>query len=271
MIRISFFISALLGLLLACKPSLPENSGSNNTFKKSSNEDSTKNEVLKNGLIKSFSEKTGVASEINYSDGKKDGLAKAFYPNGEIWKETHYRDNKLHGISKIYDRQGRPKRETHYEVGKKHGPYIEFFKSGNPRLFIEYYQNRPLLGFYEKNYTGEIKPQPEIQFSTQEKYRGADKLVSIDFTLNPVPEGRVIYYFVPEGQSWSEIVKYNETDFYMSRIPLNDGDQNSATISSWITRGNFTSIEGKVVAIFNYVDDLDVAVSKKVKLSFENF
>lgn len=225
----------------------------------------------KNGLVRLEDPSTGVVTELNLKDGKREGPSYIYYSNGQLWQESHYKDDYLHGTVKKFDQNGILKYEASYEMGKKQGEQIAYFKSGNPSFYVDYNQDRPLLGFYEKDYLGKIKAQPEVKYVVEEVFNGPDKGVNIFFSLNPMPSGRVIYYFVEEDETWEEIVQLNERDFYMSRLPLRDRDQNSAFMTFWVPRGQFKGVKGEVVAVYQHGEETEVAVSKKIGLSIENF
>jgi antitoxin component YwqK of YwqJK toxin-antitoxin module len=235
------------------------------------NTDSKSSDVFITGVDRKVNPKTGRITEIQYEDGVRNGPARVFFQNGQLWKDSQYKDNQLHGVSRLYDEKGLLKRETHYVDGKRQGVYREFFKSGNPRLHIEYYLNRPLLGFYEKDYTNKNKPQPVIEHSVKEYNQGIDRMLEIEFFLDPMPKGKVKYYFVPRGKSWKEIVQRSESDFYRNSIPMKDEAQNSALQVLKMERGQYITIEGEIVAVYNHSEELEVAISKNLRLTFDNF
>ena len=247
-----------------------------NSPNESVNQDATSSDKklkpsVKNGLVRSKDPSTGIVTELNLKEGKREGPSFIYYSNGQLWQESHYKDDVLHGPVKKFDQNGLLKYEASYEYGKKQGPQVTYFKSGNPSFYVEYHQDRPLLGFYEKDYMGKIKAQPELKYVAEEVFVGPDKGVNLFFSLSPTPEGRVIYYFVDEGRNWEEIVRLNETDFYLSRLPLRDRDQNSAFMTFLVPRGQFNEVRGEVVAVYQHSDKTQVAVAKRINLSFENF
>lgn len=227
------------------------------------------NKSLKNGLISTTNAATKVKNEVTYKDGMRHGPAKAYYPSGKIWKENNYVDGKLDGIARIYFRNGKPKRESHYKVGNRDGKYTEFFKSGNPKLEIVYDNEKPLLGYKDRNYKGELEPYPTITYSENENY--ADNGVKEVFVRAQMaladgssPKALQLFLF-PKEVDWNTS-SLEELEEYRMR----PSGQNEAFIKISLEPGQFMAIDGKIVAIFDLKKGLPVAYDQDLRLSFEN-
>lgn len=125
--------------------------------------------TIKNGTVVRENAASNTTSEVHFKDGLKDGLAKQYYADGQVWKESMYKGGHLEGTARVYDREGNLTREVEYQAGKKHGRYTAYFKSGKPKLEIEYRQDRPLPGHIEHGYQGEVKENPKIIVTEEDR------------------------------------------------------------------------------------------------------
>jgi len=214
----------------------------------------------------------GVRNEVNYKDGKRHGEAKAFYPNGKIWKLNNYKDNALNGVARIYYRNGKVKRESHYTNNERDGKYTEFFKSGNPKFQVEHVMGKPKLGYFSKDYRGEEEPKPALSYLEDERrYSETGKRIKVIFEIDteavPARGNPVEFFLLPKDQSWDELGADDVAKYKIARGP----DYGQAFLTIELEQGEYAAIDHSLVAVFLFKNDVPVAISRSIKLSYENF
>jgi len=265
---------ALAGLLISCDPGVVvEATKTMNEASEAAHKELTaepeKPEAPSEGVITQINPDTKVKNVISYKDGAKNGLSQAFYPSGKIWKENYYVDGELDSVAKIFNEDGSVKRESNYSRGYRHGTYTEFFKSGKAKFETEHSMGKPLIGYKDRNYKGELIPLPSISSSAQEIPQGEAMNIKVSFKI----EGKGIkkstpveFYFLPEGVDWDAT---DMTDLIAYRLPKGEGDQ-EAQIELDLAAGRYISIDGQVVVVIERRSDLPVAVAKDMGFHFEN-
>lgn len=226
---------------------------------------------LKNGLVVEVNPNTKVRNEINYKDGQRDGESKAYYPSGELWKRNNYQLGVIHGKAEIFYENGTLKRESNYFKGYRDGPYVEYFKSGNPRFELNFKKDVPLVGFKNRDYRGELIPNPKIVLSESKRREGESLIIRLEFRL----EGKgvksissIAYELVPDGLSYNEaILQDRKTE--MQRLE-ETSDGKGAYLEINLAKDYYFESEISIVAAYPHHDQVSVAVEESFKLNYQN-
>ena len=116
--------------------------------------DLNSNEVIKDGVLKSYYENGNLQETSYYKDGKLEGIQIAYYENGSLKSESTYKNGKLNGMVKSYYENGKIQREFNTKDGKLNGLAKEYLENGNLLGEINY-KNDKLDGlmrvYYENN------------------------------------------------------------------------------------------------------------------------
>lgn len=268
-----FLFSLCSLVLMACDPSsIAETATTVSKFEQEAEKARTEEPStpeLRNGLDVSVNPDTKVRNEVNYKDGVREGESKAFYPSGAIWKSNTYVNNRMHGPARIYYEDGKVKRESHYADGIRDGAYVENFKSGNPRFETSYLKGRPLIGYKDRDYKGELKPNPEVSYKVSRGKNGENLELSFEFSLGDFKLDRgteVAYYLLEKGIKWEEIPA-EELPKY--RIPRGSSPQ-TGNLKTSLEPEYFLDIKVPMVAVFEHHSDVKVAVLTQLNIHEEN-
>ncbi len=121
-----------------------------------------KGRSLKRNGTYTVKNKSGTTSTFTLVNGLKEGQATQNFGNGKIWKEVTYKKGRLDGLAKVYNQAGDLVRTVNYKAGKKSGLYTRYYPSGNKKLEIEYLEDFPLPGIYQRDARGHENPGPDI-------------------------------------------------------------------------------------------------------------
>lgn len=260
-------------LLLACNPSSIAETATTITKIEQEAQKSKMKEPeapkMRTGLDVSVNPDTKVRTEVNYKNGVREGESKAFYPNGSIWKINNYANNRLHGPALIYYEEGGLKRESNYDLGLRDGKYVEYFKSGNPRFEVSYLKGRPLPGFKDRDYKGNIKPSPAVSHQITRTKNGENLELSIEFSLGDFKLDRgteVEYYLFEKGLKWEEVAA-EELPKY--RLAQGESAQ-TARLNVRLEPQYFFDLKLPIVAVFEHHTEVKVAVITQLNIHEEN-
>jgi hypothetical protein len=221
------------------------------------------------GLKSKIDPRTKVKTEITYKEGERDGPSTAYHPNGQVWKSNSYKQNKLDGVAKIFDNKGKLKRAVNYSEGVYNGFYTEYFKSGNAKIVIDYNLGVPKLGYSSKNYKGEEKQKPKIIVEEKDYYyEGNTKQVEISFWMDPSPKGDLTFFLVKTNLNWDELTESERLECRLQSASTNQRSHGLLKLS--LGNGEYSTIAGEVVAVYNLKPNLPVSVSHSIRLSHEN-
>ena len=139
-----------------------------------------------NGVVKRYSEKGFLASEIPYVDGLMNGVKKRYFPDGTIKAEIPYTDGLIHGLKKRYNKHGILFESIQYD----HGNYVE----------RSYYDSYFASGLTEAERLSEIQREKIRKTANSVFLNESESYFALDETFLSFNPSKIITDDVPEPE-----------------------------------------------------------------------
>ena len=139
-----------------------------------------------NGVVKRYSEKGFLASEIPYVNGLMNGVKKRYFPDGMIKAKIPYVDGLIHGLKKRYNKHGILFESIQYD----HGEYVR----------ICYYDSYFASGLTEAERLSEIQREKIRKTANSVFLNESESYFALDETFLSFNPSKIITDDVPEPE-----------------------------------------------------------------------
>ena len=139
-----------------------------------------------NGVVKRYSEKGFLASEIPYVNGLMNGVKKRYFPDGMIKAKIPYVDGLIHGLKKRYNKHGILFESIQYD----HGEYVR----------ICYYDSYFASGLTEAEHLSEIQREKIRKTANSVFLNESESYFALDETFLSFNPSKIITDDVPEPE-----------------------------------------------------------------------